>query len=370
MTKKEQHIPYKASVLELFGGIGAPRMALNNLFGDCKIRTIDYVDVLNWAAEAYSAMSTTCYLPQSVIDWNIKTDIVIHGSPCQDFSIAGNGKGGEKDSGTRSSLLWQTIDIIKNRLVELPSVVIWENVKGVLSKTHRHIFDAYLKEMSDLGYVNTWKVLNGIDYGVPQRRERIFVVSILHSDTRYNHFDFEKLIKNDMEPLKNFLEKDVDVSYYIKQKSMVKAIEQGKIFIVDNVVRTITTKQMRWNNAGVIKIPLTTFNQENYVFNPESSTLPTITAGGANSRLKIAIPKFSNELPVFVIDDKPYHLRVITPREAWRLMGFRDEHYDKIDNLLPKTAKYHLAGNSIIVQVMEAIFKELLWKQEKVVPNA
>ena len=365
MRKQEVHVPYKYKILELFGGIGAPRKALDNLYADCKIKSVDYVDILNWAVEAYRRIAPNCYLPQSIEQWNIDVDILFHGSPCQDFSIAGKQAGGVKGSGTRSSLLWETIDIIKNRLNKLPKVVIWENVPSVLNKRHIDTFNAYLEALKELGYENKWEILNGIDFGIPQRRRRVFVVSIHKNHLKeFCHFEFINLQKCYTPPLASFLENNVDKKYFIKQKSMIKAIERGKIKIVDNVVQTITTKQMRWNNAGVIKIPFTTFNQENYVFNVEKATLPCITASGANSRLKIAIPKFDNDLPVFIIDNVPYHLRVITPREAWRLMGFEDKDFDKIKDF-PETAKYFLAGNSIIVPVLEALFEHLLWKGER-----
>lgn len=381
MKKTEKHIPYTLKVLELFGGIGAPRKALENLLGKNKVKFVDYVDILNWATFAYSKLYENEYQPQSIKEWNLDIDLVFHGSPCQDFSIAGKGLGGNLNSNTRSSLLWETIDIIKNRLTKLPKVIIWENVKGVLNKNHIQTYNEYKEELEKLGYINKEKLLIATDFGIPQRRQRIFCISILNTAKEFLHFDFENLEKKPLIPLKEFLEKNVSERYYIKQKSMIKAIERKKIIINDNIVQTITTKQMRWNNAGVIKIPLSTFNQENYIFEPSLSTLPTITSSGANSRLKIAIPlninkedyrytyyecKLDNEkklLPVFIIDKKPYHLRVITPKEAWLLMGFTEEDYNKIKDL-PETAKYLLAGNSIVVQVLEAIFKELL-KGEK-----
>jgi DNA (cytosine-5)-methyltransferase 1 len=86
-------------------------------------------------------------------------------------------------------------------------------------------------------------VLKASDCGIPQSRERVFVVSIHKDATMYQHFSFEKVQKKELQPLTNFLENNVDKSYFIKQKSMVKAIEQGKIKIIDNVVSTITTKQ-------------------------------------------------------------------------------------------------------------------------------
>lgn len=95
---------------------------------------------------------------------------------CQDFSLAGKQAGGDKDSGTRSSLMYETIRIVEKLK---PKYVIWENVKNLLSKKHRHNFDAYLEAMKQLGYTNYYQVLNAKDYGIPQNRERVFTVSIL-----------------------------------------------------------------------------------------------------------------------------------------------------------------------------------------------
>lgn len=363
--KSEQHVPYRVSTLELFGGVGAPKKAFINLLGADQVKSIDYVEVLNWGVFSYNKMYPHFYKQQSVTEWNLDVDILFHGSPCQDFSVAGKNMGGELGTDTRSSLLWETIDIIKNRLNKLPKVIIWENVKNVLSKKHKHTFDSYLKELEDLGYTNQWKVLNSKDFGIPQSRDRVFVVSIHNDATQFNHFYFDKVKTREMKPLSDFLETEVDKSYFIKQKSMINAIAQHKIKIIDNVVSTITTKQWRWNNAGVVTVPIPTFNQENYFHYIDfpNKTLPTITAGGANSRIKIFVPKQQNDLPVFEINGKHYNARILTERECWRLMGFTDDDFNKIIEI-PKTAKYHLAGNSIVVSVLEEIFRALLWKGE------
>jgi DNA (cytosine-5)-methyltransferase 1 len=100
--------------------------------------------------------------------------------------------------------------------------------------------------MENLGYVNHYKVLNSKNFGIPQSRNRVFVVSILKGQTLFNNdFDFENLEEVPMEPLKSFLDKEVPKNYYITQNSMKKAIETGKIKIVDNICETITTKQFR-----------------------------------------------------------------------------------------------------------------------------
>lgn len=141
-------------ILELFGGIGSPRCALRNI--GIPVKAIDYVEIDEKAVRSYNAMfaDELSYKTQSVVGWNLKPDILIHGSPCQDFSIAGHqgkakaedgrinrGKGADKGSGTRSSLMWETIHIIEQMGEWKPQYVIWENVKNVLSKYMRVNFN-------------------------------------------------------------------------------------------------------------------------------------------------------------------------------------------------------------------------------------
>lgn len=166
-------------ILELFGGIGSPRKALVNL--GVPVKAIDYVEIDEKAVRSYNEMfkKDLDYKTQTVVGYNLKPDILIHGSPCQDFSIAGKQKGADEGSETRSSLMWETINIIKQMGVWKPRVVIWENVKNVLSKHMRHNFNRYLYEMNELGYTNSFEVLNAMDFGLPQKRERVFTISIL-----------------------------------------------------------------------------------------------------------------------------------------------------------------------------------------------
>ena len=162
-------------VLELFAGIGACSKALERLGIPHTI--VDAVEIDKYAIQSFNAVHGTNFEPQDITTWNkdIECDLIMHGSPCQDFSVAGKGAGGDKGSGTRSSLLYETLRIVEKLK---PKYVVWENVKNLLSKKHRHNFDAYLEAMEALGYTNTYKVLNAKDFGVPQNRERVFTVSI------------------------------------------------------------------------------------------------------------------------------------------------------------------------------------------------
>ena len=204
-------------ILELFGGIGACSKALERLGIDYEIA--DYVEIDKYAVKSYNAINGTNFEPQDIREWNkdIKVDLIMHGSPCQDFSLAGKQAGGDKDSGTRSSLMYETIRIVEKLK---PKYVVWENVKNLLSKKHIHNFNAYLETMEQLGYTNYYQVLNAKDYGIPQNRERVFTISIRKDINRVFTFPQPQELKT---KLKDVLEDDVDEKYYISDK-MVKYI--------------------------------------------------------------------------------------------------------------------------------------------------
>lgn len=101
-------------------------------------------------------------------------DIICHSSPCQSFSYAGKGEGGDEGSGTTSSLMWESLRLIGT---SMPRFIVWENVAAVLSGKHRHNFIKYLERLSEMGYESAFELLNSKNYGVPQNRLRIFCVS-------------------------------------------------------------------------------------------------------------------------------------------------------------------------------------------------
>lgn len=212
MKKYTKENPLK--VLELFSGIGACSKALERLGVPHEI--VDSVEIDKYAVKSFNAVHGTNFEPQDITKWNkdIEVDLIMHGSPCQDFSAAGLGKGGDKGSGTRSSLMYETLRIVEKLQ---PKYVVWENVKNLLSKKHKHNFDAYQEAMENLGYENHWQVLNAKDYGIPQNRERVFTVSIrkdLHQDFHFPEpFPLKKRLKDVLEPV-------VDEKYYLSQKQL------------------------------------------------------------------------------------------------------------------------------------------------------
>ena len=208
-------------ILELFGGIGACSSALTRLGIEYEIA--DYVEIDKYAVKSYNAIHGTNFEPQDITTWDkdIEVDLIMHGSPCQDFSLAGKQAGGDKDSGTRSSLMYETIRIVEKLK---PKYVVWENVKNLLSKKHFHNFNAYLETMEELGYKSYYQVLNAKDYGIPQNRERVFTVSIRKDIDIGFEFPEKQPLKL---KLKDMLEDNVDEKYYLSEE-MVDKIRYSK----------------------------------------------------------------------------------------------------------------------------------------------
>nr|DAH85433.1 MAG TPA: Cytosine specific methyltransferase [Caudoviricetes sp.] len=301
-------------ILELFGGIGSPRIALRNL--GIPVKAIDYVEIDEKAVRSYNAMfeKELEYKTQSVVGYSLRPNILIHGSPCQSFSIAGLQEGADEGSGTESSLMWETVNIIKQMGEWKPEIVIWENVKNVLSKHMRHNFNRYLEELEKLGYTNSYKVLNAMDFGLPQNRDRVFTISCLDGTL----FNFETLEKTPMRNLKEFLEDNVSEDYTVTQPSILNVIGAKGI-----------------KRATVIK---------DYCY--------TIT-------------ERQDRCPAQVIDLGNGKYRFLTDLECWRLQGYADEDYYNAAKVNNKRALYKQSGNSIPVTFFESIFKQLLDKERK-----
>lgn len=217
LLDKDEYI----KILELFGGIGACSKALERIGTNYEIA--DYVEIDKYAVKSFNSMHDTNFEPQDICKWdkNIECDLIMHGSPCQDFSLAGKQAGGDEGSGTRSSLMYETIRIVEKLK---PKYVIWENVKNVISKKHRHNFDNYLNKMEDLGYTNYYQVLNAKDYGIPQNRERVFTISILGNE------NFEFPPKQELKlKLKDMLENEVDEKYYLSEKALNYVLDMNDV---------------------------------------------------------------------------------------------------------------------------------------------
>lgn len=301
-------------VLELFGGIGACTAALKRI--GIPFEVVDYVEIDEEAVQSYNAINDTNFAPQDITkyDKKINVDLIMHGSPCQDFSNNGLNRGGDKGSGTRSSLMYETLRIVESLC---PKYVVWENVPNILSTKHKHNFDAYCNEMSRLGYVNHYKILNLKDYGIPQNRKRIFCVSI-RNDV-YNGFTFPAPIKCD-KTYRDYLQDDID------------ADTLTKIILTPNDLKKVKDFGAPYAFGGFII-------KKDY-YNTISASYGKIS--GNSGKIKYG--------------DK---YRILTTLEAWRLMGFLDEEHNKAKKVVNDKALYKQAGNSIGVNVLAYVFNEL-----------
>lgn len=333
----------KIKYLSLFSGVGSPEMALRDLGIDYEL--IGFSEIEAKAVKSYCAIHNVDEEMNlgDITKINIEAlpkgiDLITHGSPCQDFSAAGKNLGGEKGSGTRSSLIWNTVDIVAH---SKPKYVIWENVKNVLTEKHKNVVDTYLLELEGMGYNNYIKVLNAKDYGIPQSRERVFIVSILKEHDFGFSFPNKQVLKTEVKDYMDFREKD-DVTFNFKRRYEEKfgaiSDEDFSLFLEALPTRT---------GIGTKKLGLYSFNEMDTITTIDSLTGTLTCSNLINSNKK------------FLYNGRLYKA---SPLMAWRLMGFSDEDFYKALNSEGQSdiSLYKQAGNSIALPVIKEILRSLL----------
>lgn len=216
----------KIRVFTAFSGYDSQCLALDRLkkkYPEFDYELVGWSEIDKYAIQAHNAIypqwADRNYGDISKIKWDEVPDfdLFTYSSPCQDFSNAGLQRGGEEGSGTRSSLLWECRRAIA---MKKPKFLLMENVAALVSQKFIKTFNKWQEELSRYGYTNFAQVLNAKDYGIPQNRERIFLVSIL-GEAWYNFPQPFKLEKR----LKDVLETNVDEKYYLSEK-MLKGFEK------------------------------------------------------------------------------------------------------------------------------------------------
>ena len=298
--------------------------------------------------------------------------IMCYSFPCQDLSLAGKGKG-MSDTSTRSGMLWEVERILTEckELGTLPQILLMENVPQVHGEGNTEDFNKWQLRLEELGYKNYWEDLIATDYGIPQTRNRCFMVSIL-GDYSYSFPPKQELKIR----LKDMLEDNVDEKYYLSD-AMLKymysessgGISRKEMFernFKDGDIRetaaTITTNNVQKGmiqtldtqcDRGVVVKPKvlggigekdsnngTQWKQQNRIYDDNVSISVTTSFN----------PYYKNEL----------RIRKLTPYECFALMGVKKEDYFKCAKHQSDSSLYHLAGDSIVVNVLMAIFKEML----------
>ena len=314
----------KLKVISLFSGYGTQELALKYI--GANYEDVANCDILKFANIAYDSLHKTTLgnlgdISKVNEDNFPQCDLMTYSFPCQDISISGVQKGIQK--GTRSELLYEVERILtKNQ----PKYLLMENVKNLVSHNHIENFKAHISFLNELGYGCSWKVLNGADFGCPQNRERVFMMSVFgktNEEVETIMSGVEKH-KKDRVPMRPFIENDITEDLFISCD--ITPNEPKK----DSVCKLVA----RRNDVS--------YDQARRVYSIDGCS-PCLTTTGS---------------PQIMVDGR---IRTITGREAYRFMGVREEDIDKLLST-SLTTKNHvaLAGNSICVPVMEAIFTEFL----------
>lgn len=316
-------------VLSLFSGIGAFEKALERLGVDVEL--VGFSEIDKYAVKSYCAIHNVSEsmnlgditkIKEKALPRDI--DLITYGFPCQDISVAGKQKGlfNEGGSLTRSGLFFEALRIIEETK---PKVAIAENVKNLASKKFNAQFQVVLASLTAAGYNNYYAVLNAKHYGVPQNRERVIIVSI-RKDIDNGIFKFPEPVPLEKR-LKDVLEEVVDEKYYAIKRCVRINFEREKHLI-------------EISDKSIYQCKCDGGYQDNKV----GITLsPTLRSGNNNT---------------FVFTGT--RIRRLTPNEWFRLMGFDDESFRKAEAVNSNSQLYKQAGNSIVVDVLEAIFRQML----------
>ena len=347
--------------IDLFAGIGGFRFGMESVGHEC----VAFCEIDKFARASYKAIHNTegeieLHDITQVTDDQIRSighiDAICGGFPCQAFSIAGNRRGFEDTRGTLFFEIARFASLLK------PKYLFLENVKGLLNHDKGNTFEVILSALDELGYDVEWQVLNSKDFGVPQNRERVFIIGHLRGERGRKIFpiggkneksDFEQLKINILGNTKNpngTARGTRDIVYdpkgimatltatdYKGPKQV--AIEQnGRVYDVDGISPTLNTMQGGDRQPKIIQ------RSHGYNRGGEYDIAPTLT-------------KSSYHENNFLADE--FRIRKLTPRECWRLQGFPDWAFDKAQEVNSNSQLYKQAGNSVTVNVIKEIARFL-----------
>lgn len=334
-------------LIELFAGIGAQAKALENLGVDFEHYRICEFD--KYAVASYNAVHGTNFVTSDITKIHaadlgiVETDkyeyIMTYSFPCTDLSTAGRQAGMKKGSGTRSGLLWE-VERLLTEMKELPQVLVMENVPQVIGSKNIKHFAEWVSFLDNLGYHSKWETLNAKDFGIPQKRIRCFMVSVL--EDYYYNFPVETIRTK---PLIDFLEFD---KKYIIDPAKLTQTQKNCMSHISNetfskTIRSSGMKSRDRHEWAVYSVELR--QSEKFIKNKSlwiKNLSKTICACHLNS---------------YTIDGKIYF--DYSPKECWRLMGFDDESFFRAKEKVSPSQLYKEAGNSIVVTVLMAIFGQM-----------
>lgn len=403
--------------LDLFSGIGGFRLGMEAAGHEC----VGFCEIDPFARKSYKAIHDT----RGEVEWHDITtvsdesirglgsvDIICGGFPCQAFSIAGNRRGFQDTRGTLFFEIARFASILK------PTYLFLENVKGLLNHEGGTTFETIITVLDELGYNVEWDVLNSKDFGVPQNRERVFIIGHLRGRSTRRIFPLGgesselveesaaiKIIGNTKNPESSMLGTKtevydptgisgalMDTDYKGPKRIIVKSLGNvnpsgngmnGEVYQADGLALTLTTNK---GEGQKVAIPVLTtqdhhgvvvagqlegaFEMSNRVYDPVglAPTLRTMQGRGNEPKI-IQRPRGDNKGGFHdlapTVTSSSYHennhlsdgfrIRKLTPRECWRLQGFPDWAFDKAQAVNSNSQLYKQAGNSVTVNVIYAI---------------
>ena len=328
----------KLKVISLFSGYGTQELALKYIGVDYEV--VANCDNFKQANECYDVLHNTQSgnlgdITKVTKEEFPQCDLLTYSFPCQDISISGIQRGIKE--GTRSGLLY---DVERLLSTNRPKFLLMENVKNLISKNHYENFKKHIYFLRGLGYTSYWRLLNGADFGCPQNRERVFMISVLDG----NHED----VARKMENVDNYKKERVPMRQFIED------MEDPNLFI--NCQYTIHQPKTNSVCKLIARRDDISYDQARRIYSIDGCS-PCLTTSGS---------------PQIMTEDG--RVRNITAREGYRFMGVRDEDIDLLlTTSLSTKAHVSLAGNSICVPVMEAIFSEFfndyITRKEPVLSN-
>jgi DNA (cytosine-5-)-methyltransferase len=381
--------------IDLFAGIGGFRFGMESAGHEC----VAFCEIDKFARASYKAIHNTegeleLHDITTVTDEEIRNighvDVICGGFPCQAFSIAGHRRGFEDTRGTLFFEIARFASILK------PKYLFLENVKGLLNHDKGNTFETILSALDELGYDVEWQVLNSKDFGVPQNRERVFIIGHLRGQRGRKVFPIGG--ENEKSSAKRL---GINILGNTKNPNGTAQGTRDIVHDPKGIVGTLTAtdykgpKQVAIPNEikkyGVLQ---PNFNQSGVVYETDgiSPTIRTMQGGGLEPKIRVreATKQGYAEASVgdsvnlshpnsktrrgrvgegiantLVTGDSQgvvmpnFRIRKLTPRECWRLQGFPDWAFDKAQEVNSNSQLYKQAGNSVTVNVIKEIARYL-----------
>lgn len=392
LSQRQSHfLDKQMKFLDLFAGIGGFRLGMESAGHEC----VGFCEIDKYARASYKAIHNTegeieLHDITRVTDESIRrfgsVDVICGGFPCQAFSIAGHRRGFED---TRGTLFFE---ICRFASVLRPKYLFLENVRGLLNHDGGATFETIIRTLDELGYDVEWQVLNSKNFGVPQNRERVFIIGHLRGERTRNIFPISgESEQSDHQPPK------IEIIGNTKNPNSTSKGTKSLVYGSGGVVGTLTAtdykepKQVAIKQFGILQ---PNFNQCGVVYETDGIA-PTIRAyqgGGLEPKIRVKEATSKGYAEAEVGDsvnlshpnsktrrgrvgkqvantlltgesqevvEPDFRIRKLTPRECWRLQGFPDWAFDKAQEVNSNSQLYKQAGNSVTVNVIAAIAKEL-----------